>query len=510
MKKYLRLIYFFIVAVFLTNSFTCTPDPVVQISLDKTDLQLEIGKSERLVASFEPAGTENTAHTWRSTDPEIASVDETGLVTGLSFGECEIIATALTGGSTAVCEVRVIEQVIDVENIVLNKTELAMAVGEKQTLVAKVIPQNATNSKVRWATDNEKIATVEDGEVTAVSVGIAEISAVSYDGKKYATCVVEVQENGVTFSDLKISEITNTSVHVEGDVYPIGLEVDEMGVCWSTSSSPTIDDSKKVSYGENISLNINNLEQYTEYYARMYAIAGNQIYYGGIESFMTTAPLATKFEVVKVRIDSRVINSVQNHKRDVWVKSSYQGYSSINVCYGFNPNPKITDYTATANITDDGKLTALLTFEYDESRIVYLRSYSIEGKNVIYNDDEVSLIINEVSFTYEPIIEGKGKLKMSYETLCNAVYKVLPVWGDVSKTDVGGFSKLIYIEGTHGVFYYDAWYTNFMSIITYDIDIKFINMETDVEYFFDNHYSYNSEGDPIEDMDGNIIDDRYK
>ena len=64
-------------------------------------------------------------------------------------------------------------------------------VGGNQTLTATVTPEDATNKKVCWSSDNEAVATVsEDGVVTAVAGGTAVITATTHDGLFTATCTV--------------------------------------------------------------------------------------------------------------------------------------------------------------------------------------------------------------------------------------------------------------------------------------------------------------------------------
>ena len=72
---------------------------VIEISLNKDELLLEEGSSERLVASFNPKGTNLEAHSWKSDDMSIASVDETGMVTGAKEGSTVVTAIALNGGN---------------------------------------------------------------------------------------------------------------------------------------------------------------------------------------------------------------------------------------------------------------------------------------------------------------------------------------------------------------------------------------------------------------------------
>jgi uncharacterized protein YjdB len=59
--------------------------------------------------------------------------------------------------------------------------------------VATVLPEDATDKSVTWTSDNEEVATVVDGVVTAVSEGTASITVTTVDGNLTATCVVTVQ-----------------------------------------------------------------------------------------------------------------------------------------------------------------------------------------------------------------------------------------------------------------------------------------------------------------------------
>ena len=85
------------------------------------------------------------------------------------------------------------DKVISVTGVSLNESSITLDVGGSKTLAATVTPENATNKKVRWTSDNETVATVsEDGVVTAVAGGTAVITATTHDGLFTATCTVTV------------------------------------------------------------------------------------------------------------------------------------------------------------------------------------------------------------------------------------------------------------------------------------------------------------------------------
>lgn len=80
---------------------------------------------------------------------------------------------------------------IPVSSITLNKTELKLKEGASETLIATVLPSDATDKSITWSSSDSSVATVDiNGKVTAISAGSANIMAVA--GEKKATCSVLV------------------------------------------------------------------------------------------------------------------------------------------------------------------------------------------------------------------------------------------------------------------------------------------------------------------------------
>ena len=80
---------------------------------------------------------------------------------------------------------------VSVSNIKLNLQSLALTVGETATLEAEVSPENATDKSIKWKSDDESVATVSEGKVTAMKEGSATITAMA--GGKTADCRVTVK-----------------------------------------------------------------------------------------------------------------------------------------------------------------------------------------------------------------------------------------------------------------------------------------------------------------------------
>lgn len=96
---------------------------------------------------------------------------------------------------------------INVEGITLDKTKLILQEGSSYTLTATITPADATNKLVIWTSDNEDVATVSNGKITAKSSGTAKITATTSDGEYTATCEVTVVARGASGTDNTVATI---------------------------------------------------------------------------------------------------------------------------------------------------------------------------------------------------------------------------------------------------------------------------------------------------------------
>jgi uncharacterized protein YjdB len=170
---------------------------VTGVTLNKTALPLVTGSTETLTATVAPADAANKAVKWSSDKPAVATVAD-GLVTAVSAGTAIITVTTTDGGKTATCTVTVTTAVVSVESVTLDQTAFTLELGDSEILTATVAPENAANKAVTWDSDNDEVATVADGYVTAVGKGTANITVTTTDGGKTATCVVTVTALDVT------------------------------------------------------------------------------------------------------------------------------------------------------------------------------------------------------------------------------------------------------------------------------------------------------------------------
>ncbi len=130
---------------------------------------------------------------WSSSNPDVASVDENGLITGNKLGTAVIKAEA-TDGSGVSSQIT-IKVCIPATDITINADKKSLAIGEKVILKSVVAPA-AASQNVIWKSENSLVATVDStGCVTGISGGKVYIRAISEESKKvYARIELEVTD----------------------------------------------------------------------------------------------------------------------------------------------------------------------------------------------------------------------------------------------------------------------------------------------------------------------------
>lgn len=162
------------------------------ISLNKTEIKLEIGKTEKLTVNYNPNNTDTKGVSWRSSNSTIAKVEE-GVITAIKPGNVEIKVTSDEGNFQAVCKVTVLSPPIDSISF-KNETE-EVFLGETVTLETVSVPVNTMINSPIWTSSDEKIAKIDEfGNLTALKLGTTIITISDKEGKVTASTTVNVIE----------------------------------------------------------------------------------------------------------------------------------------------------------------------------------------------------------------------------------------------------------------------------------------------------------------------------
>src|SRR6266576_3036035 len=193
-------------------------NPVAAVVVVPDTASMELGQTAQLVATPMDSlgGVVAQSVAWASIAPAVASVDGSGLVTGVAEGTATITATSLGHNGTAVVKVRR-RPSAPVASVAVSPATASVAVGQAVQLAAtpKDASGNALSGRVvTWASSAPAVATVNgSGLVTGVAAGAATITAAS-EGQSggAAITVTSAVTNPASVTDLAVASVTDTSV----------------------------------------------------------------------------------------------------------------------------------------------------------------------------------------------------------------------------------------------------------------------------------------------------------
>ena len=217
--------------------------PVSSVTISRPSAELVIGETVQITATVIPSDATDKNILWSSANPSVATVSNGGLVTAVAEGSTEITASA--GGKKASCKVTVSKKVVEVSSVELNKTELSLAKGASETLIATVNPADATNKTIIWDSRDASVASVDgDGKVTALAGGTTVITAMASGKVASCTVTVSVPVESLSLDQTSVTLAENESITLTATVGP--ADATDKTVTWSSSNPAiaTVEDGK--------------------------------------------------------------------------------------------------------------------------------------------------------------------------------------------------------------------------------------------------------------------------
>ena len=166
------------------------------LTLSEHNVTINVGDENKILdAVIMPEFAYDNKVSWKSSDESIVKVSENGILTAVSNGNATITVSSEDGILTDECKVTVTDK--KSERLSLNKTSIEL------TEIDSVYPLSANieNSDLVWKSDNENIASVTDGAVTAKGKGKTTITVSTYDGKQTSKCAVNVNTSDNTITN---------------------------------------------------------------------------------------------------------------------------------------------------------------------------------------------------------------------------------------------------------------------------------------------------------------------
>ena len=245
--------------VFAICEVTVNTVAVDGIYISETGITLYKDSWKKLTAVIVPSGAADPAVTWTSNNINVATVDATGKITavgipsGEEYGEAIITAQSSNSLVKETCTVKVLPAVL-ITSLTLNKSDVAMNVGDEETLTVTGTPTNATNKTIEWLSSNPAVASVTStGKVIAAGKGTTVIKAKSTDGSdKYASCVVTV--NNIQILNIYLDKSSfdlseGDTAAVKATLYPTNATTQTIKWTSSNTSVATVDSKGNITAG---------------------------------------------------------------------------------------------------------------------------------------------------------------------------------------------------------------------------------------------------------------------
>lgn len=184
---------------------------------------------------------------YTSSDPNVLTVDENGNITAVGIGTAEVAMSSKDGKITTSKVVEVVVTPVSLDMV--DKITLTKEKNSKAKLEAVVQPEDATHVEIEFTSSNEDVATVNsDGEINAVDVGEATITASIKEADLTAECVVTV------VPDLESIELSDTSLKLKKDgtaqltatANPDGASIDGITFASDAPNVATVDEEGNV------------------------------------------------------------------------------------------------------------------------------------------------------------------------------------------------------------------------------------------------------------------------
>jgi len=177
-----------------------------EMKISDTELELLLKSTHQLSVAFTSKEGYEPDLAWESSDPSVATVKD-GLVTAAGLGEAVITAKTDYGLKVS-CRINVVLDHIKPDLLEISLDKDVMIIGTTQEVNFYISPSNAYTAELIWYTSNERVVTVENRTVKAVSPGEAIIYAKI--GDMIAECPVKVITSGPESIKLNASSLQLT------------------------------------------------------------------------------------------------------------------------------------------------------------------------------------------------------------------------------------------------------------------------------------------------------------
>lgn len=209
-------------------------NPVTAINIVPDTVRILVGGSYKVEAVIYPENATIKDVTWASSNESIATVDESGEIFANATGKCKVTATSRDGNNVVgTCWVYV-TPVVDISSLRINSTEIYMLTGKSRQLSVRIRPATNTDSYEWFSTDTGIVVVDQNGVITTVGPGTAEVIVESDAKGVSSTCTVH--SLGLSSSYISLDQYDYYDLDVLGTTNRVTWRSSNPRVCTVDSS----------------------------------------------------------------------------------------------------------------------------------------------------------------------------------------------------------------------------------------------------------------------------------
>lgn len=204
---------------------------IEKITFDNENVEVEVGKTQKIPLTLSPAEANSKNVQWSSSNPNVATVNQDGMVTGVSAGETIIkVETKDGSGIKAECKITIKEPGIEIiySNGWVNPKfgEMAVITNTENNSIAEFNSDHifcATSSRCSY--NNAKIGTVDAIDLSNYETLVIEVICTEYKEGNFGVCVVDKNNKDSYLKQINVKDgsdiVVNEKFIIECDISSI-------------------------------------------------------------------------------------------------------------------------------------------------------------------------------------------------------------------------------------------------------------------------------------------------
>lgn len=203
-----------IIGYIFQNYVTEMPNVQIErIELEIDNKTLEKGETKQITTKIFPEEASSHKVIYSSSNPNVATVDDKGIIQAISSGTTKITVKAEENDIENTLDINVYSKVTGIS---IDQTEIYMQIGDNFKINAYVEPEDANNKKIKYQSLDNNIATIDsNGMITANELGETMINVVSEENSNISSkCKVNV-----------VRKMEDSEIHFDSSLTLEGFEV---------------------------------------------------------------------------------------------------------------------------------------------------------------------------------------------------------------------------------------------------------------------------------------------